>query len=442
MIDPAWTAKFIVENPIPQGTSIEGRILYDNNAIRTLMARPTEIEEQHLMALLEENADIFIGASYAVLAIENLPAEKSELKEKIVQLVLQSSDPKMMTPRSPIAFSSRLKVAKFSSDPKVLVKIESEIAEFYESGAAKALWNKWKNQDQFKTNLGYYQRIFTIHAPESMRGEFGGKLDSMTAFNVQMFINDDSIDHEEKVERLSRAEGYNFGKQAHEQLGAVSSLGSVAIVDHQVALKWAESAPSEHLKVWAKLTIAPALAKADREAARRLIADCYDEILELDSSSRNIINYNFSPAMIAARGLPLAASVDPQLLGKCIETTMAAITNLEASNSGSAKEHMFQAIAAIAAYDREKAKTIFEKYEDDVQVSTAAAFFRALVAIRPEQVLDEYREMPTRNSQGTDYRIYVRNELLPILTQETDRGFWNQMNNSGSAGFNVKILDQ
>jgi len=46
------------------------------------------------------------------------------------------------------------------------------------------------------------------------------------------------------------------------------------------------------------------------------------------------------------------------------------------------------------------------------------------------------------NARGTDYRIYVRNEILPALFAKSDDAFWDALNNSGLLGFDLKILGE
>ena len=437
-IDPDWTAKFILESPVPQDTEVEEeQILYDSNAIVALMSRPTEIDENTLLKLME-NSSQFMLANYANQAIKNLPATKSELKEKIIKLGTRSMDPKMM---SPMMFGNRLALAKLSKDTAVLKQVEESIANYYESGQAAKTWKLLQKQDHFRNNRDHFESLFSRYAPESMREEFGGKSQTtFSAANAYMLLNDQTMSQIEKAMKLNELKKHSYGTQPHEQMSAASSLGLVATIDSDLALKWAELAPAEQVRIWARMTIAPSIAKHDLPAARKMVTESYTAILKLDFGDRNRFNYNHSPPALAGRGLRIVEAVDPDLLSDCIDKTIQAIEGNEVSRSSTAQDHIYQAIAAIAPYDKKKAELVFEKYADDVQLYNAAAFFRALVAIHPDQVLDEYQEMPKKNSQGTDYRIYVRNELLPALTAKSDRGFWNSLNNSGVGAFDSKIL--
>ena len=77
----------------------------------------------------------------------------------------------------------------------------------------------------------------------------------------------------------------------------------------------------------------------------------------------------------------------------------------------------------IWQYAPNKAKSIFERDSLDVSLYDAEGFFRATAVIAPEVCLDEYGTMPEAGSNEVDHRIYVRNVLLPALTQKTAEDF-------------------
>lgn len=429
VIDPAWTAKFILENPVPQDDNIQERILYDNDALRALMARPAELDESVLLKLLESDEATFMVGHFVTTVIENLPPEKVAFKEKLIAIATKEFGEKQ--PLSPMYFGSTMKLAKMSSDPKVLERIEDRIAEFYESGDAAKMWKQMKKSPHFRTNREYYQSMCSRFAPESHRGQFGAKSNSLSANDIHVLVHDESIPIELKREKLNQVKEYSFGSQPHEQMPAASALGKVATIDCGLAMKWAELAPDDQVSVWAKLAIAPALARKDPDAARQLVKECYEQIVMLDASSRNQYNYNFSPTLLAARGLRVVEYVDASLLLECIDKTIGTIDSLESSRMNSAKDHIFYTIAAIAHYDRAKAEKLFEKHADDVAIGVSGPFFRALMALHPEQVWDEYQEMPEKDNRGIDFRIYVRNELLPALTKKSEKSFWQHLNSPG-----------
>ena len=437
-IDPAWTAKFILENPVPQNRSDGSGALYDNTAIRALMARPTEIAEEDLLKLIDFDVYSWMGGHYATVAIEHLPARHTELKEKLIRIAVK--EPKDKSTVSPMMFGNQIKLAKLSSDPAVLKSIEDRITEYYESGEAMKAWKMVRKQRHFSDNPGHYQSMFTRFAPESWQDKFGTRSKSSSEFDVHILVHDEFASDESKRERLHQIKKHSFGPQPRDQMEAANSLGMIATIDHQLALKWAEQAPAKHVQVWAKLAIAPSVVRKDPAAARKLIVDCYEQISMLDASARNRYNYNFSPTQLATRGLQIVEYVDPNLLANCIDTTIATITSLESSQMNSAQNHIFHAVAAIAAFDRVKAESIFEKHSEDVPIGISASFFRALLALHPEQIWDELQDMPEKDGRGIDYRISIRNELLPALTKRSDVDFWRQLNWSGFFALDEKIF--
>lgn len=375
-IDPAWTARFILENPVQekQGSKGVGRALYDNDAIRVLMSRPTEIDETLLVDLLELGRDSYLFEHYSITAIENLPKEQTELQERIIRVATADRKTNQI---SPFNFDSKLKLAGFSSDPEVLQRVKQRIEEFYLSGNAKKAWDAMKKQAARNRaisggRLDMARRRFRRHAPEPLRDEFGLEPESPSAQDIYSLLRDDSLDGQEKAVKINKMEKFEFGKLPHEQMMAAAALGSVAVFDHELALKWAETAPALQPRIWARLTIAPALAKHAPDAAKKLISECYADLSEIDPSDQNSFNASFSPASIGAHGLRLVDCVDASLLEACIDKTIFAINPLRTSQMNSAENHIFQTIAAIAPYDRAKAEKLFDEFSDDVRVGSAA----------------------------------------------------------------------
>ncbi len=439
-LDPAWTANFIIENLFKEDPDApaQGQLLYDNDAVRILMARPAEIDDSVFLKLYESQMGTFLSGHYAIVALKNLPAEKAELKARILRLALESINE---SPSFPGSFGSQLELAALSDDPADLEQARKRIDDYYESGAAKKAWDAMvKIHGQSENNLNHFRTQFARFAPEKFKSEYETASKSLTTSDIHRLLQDESINSQEKISQLQQVKKFEFGKLPMDQMMAAASLGSIAILDHELAMKWAEAAPNPTPKIWAMMTIAPSVAKSDQPLAAKMIVECYDDLLLLDSSERNYYNSNFSAAIIGARGLPLVAAVDPVLMEGCIDKTIRAINPLRSSRMGSATEHVFQTIAAIARYDRGKAEALFDEFADDVEIRESGAFFRALMALHPDQVWDEYQEMPKQDSRGIDFRIYVRNELLPALTKQTDIGFWTQLNNSGISSIEPKIL--
>ena len=437
-IDPAWTAKFILENPVTQTGPPGEWALYDDIAIRGLMARPTEIEAPDLLKLIEQEGNGWMSGHYAVIAIDNLPAENGDLKEKIIEL--GTAAPPKDSPASPTNFGSQIKLAKKSSDPAVLKRVEERIDDFYKSGEAMKMWNLMKKEKHFETNRELHQSVFTRFAPEAYREKFGAKLGSFSNNDIYVLVHDDFATLESKRKQLRQIKTFSFGDQPNDHISAAGRLGLVATIDCELALKWAEQAPAEHVKILSKLAIAPSLNRKNPAAARRMIEECYDQILTLDDSNRNRYNYNCSPTLIATRGLQVVKFVDPSLLPSCIDKATLTIKPLNSSRSYPTTEQVFHAVAAIASFDRAKAEAIFEKHADDIPIGYAESFFRAMLALHPDQVWDELQEMPAQDNRGFDYRYRVLNEILPALTKKSDEQFWQQLNWSGFFSLDPKIF--
>ena len=437
-IDPAWTAKFILENPVTQTGSPDEWIPYDAIAIRALMKRPTEIKKSDLLKLFNHDLYGRMAVHYAAIAIDNLPAENTEPKEEIIKL--GTSAPTKDSPVYPTNFGSQIKLAKKSSDPTVLKRVEERIDDFYKSGEAMKMWNLVKKEKHFETNREFHQSCFKHFAPEAYREKFGAKLGSFSNSDIYVLVHDDFVTLESKRKQLRQIKTFSFGDQPHDQISGASTLGLIATIDCELALKWAEQAPAEHVKIWSKLAIAPSLNRKNPAAARQMIRECYDQILTLDDSNRNRYNYNSSPTTIATQGLQVVKFVDPSLLPTCIDKTILTIKPLDSTHSFPSKDQVFHAIAAIASFDRVKAETIFEKHADDVSIGYSVSFFRAMLALHPDQVWDELQEMPAKDSSGTNYHTQVLNEIVPALTKKSDEQFWQQLNWSGFFSLDPKIF--
>ena len=426
--------KTLLRKPVPP----DEWLLYDDSAIRALLTRPTDIEKSDLLKLIDYEGSRLTSAGYAEIAIDNLPAENTELKEKIIKLGT-AAPPKDYSER-PTNFGIQIKLAKKSSDPAVLKRVEERVNNFYKSGEALNLWNSMKEGEHFKTNREFFQSVFTRFAPEAYREKFGAKPGSFSNNDIYVLVHDEFITLESKRKQLQQIKTFSFGDQLNDHIDAAGRLGLVATVDCDLALKWAEQAPVEHVKIWSKLAIVPSLNKTNPAAARQMIKECYDQILTLDDSNQNRYNYNCSPTLIATRGLQVVGFVDPSLLPVCIDKTILTIKPLDSTHSYPSKDQVFHAVAAIASFDRVKAEAIFDKHADDVSIGYSVSFFRAMLALHPDQVWDELQEMPAKDSNGTDYRSQVIDEIVPALTKKSDEQFWQQLNWSGFFKLDPKIF--
>ena len=433
-IDPAWTIKFILENPVEK----DG-ILYDSNAKATLATKANELDENDLIQMIEDSR--YMRPYYVLSALKSLPAEKQELRSRLVSLAMEEKE------FNPQAIQIRLQIARLSGDTDVAKKLHEQIAEYYRSGNAtktlEALKKEMEGKESWQqSNMRYSFGQLVASAPKDHRKEFLGDRDRTQWDVYWTLVSSAEFSVEERTAELNKVERYDFGKQGYEQMMAASSLGAVALIDLERARTWANEAPSQAAKIWANLLIAPTLARSDKQAAMKLILDCYRELSEMDRSDRVPTNYNYPPSLISVLGLRMVAHVDPKLLPKYIHQSIALTKPLSGSNSHSAQEQQFRAIVGIARYDREKAKAMFDAIADDVQIHAAASFFRALMALHPDQVLEEYETMPEKDSRGIDYRIYVRNELLPALTAKSDSEFWDALTASSFLDVDERIFER
>ncbi len=435
-IDPAWTAKFILESPVP-----DDGIIYDNKALRILMSRPNEIDEADLIELLKQSK-YFTFYQYALLAIEALPAEKGELRQRIIELATERELPEG---KGLWTFVSRIEIARLAKDPAALDAVNKAIALFYSSGKAKDHWDAVLERPSRDKGWASHVRSQLVRfAPDSMKGNFRTEGEDSVPdqydLSLNRILNDPSFVDQERVAQLRNIKRFSFDGNLAQAVGISSQLGLVALVDQELAFQWLESAPSEIVAVWGKLNIAAAIAKKDNAKATKMVEECYLELGRIDPSDRNQDNYNFPASLVGAAGLPIVEAVDARLIPSCIEQMIASAEPLLTSRNSSAREQYFRTIAGIARYDRGRAESMFDEVSYDVSLSDSAGFFRALLALHPDQVLEEYQQMPASDARGNDYRIQVNNEILPALVATTDGAFWNQLNNRSVLTIDKRII--
>ena len=436
VIEPNWTAKFLLDNP-PKDT----RVLWDNKAMLALMERADELDEEVVLKLLDHNSQFFVFFNYVERALKAMPPEKKELRKKISDLALKA---KSKGPVSLQFLNGRLDVARSTGDSKAIQLAEKEVLNFYESGAAQKNWKAmvkhFNNAPRHqKGSMDFSFANILRHAPEEFQDDFNvpqANADSVhlktIIYSPGLSVEDlDSPEHQaimaKKKKQLEQINNYAFGQLPHEYMQEAADLGRVAYIAPRVALKFAEGAPNGHAKCYAWLSIAPALSLEDPAAARKLIEKCYDEVANLPQDNRVNQNYNHPPAIVAASGLPIVEFVAPDLLPQCIKTTVAATGPMKASNLADAEANLFETVAAIARYDRVAAEKLYDENKDEVILHSAPGFFRAMVALHPDQVLEEFELIPETDERKINHQIQVRNAILPALLAENDDEYWTSL---------------
>ena len=224
---------------------------------------------------------------------------------------------------------------------------------------------------------------------------------------------------------LSEVANYDFGKLPHEYMREAAMLQSVAFVDPELALKFSEQTPCNHAKCYAWLAIAPALSLEDPEAAKNLLKKTYELIADLPSGDRVMPNYNFPPPTIAATGLPIVEFVAPEMLPACVRQTAELAGQFSKSYLADAKANLFEVISAIARYDCQLASKMYTANSSEVDLHSAPGFFRAMLALHPELIVEEFELIPETDERKINRQIHVRNAILPALLSKDEQSFWD-----------------
>ncbi|MFK7768985.1 MAG: hypothetical protein AB8B55_17315 [Mariniblastus sp.] len=433
-IDPAWTMKFIIDNPVDQ----DG-MLYDHSAKTLLASRANELDEEDLIQLIEKSAHL--RYQYVSAALRSLPKEKEELRSQLVSIAMEEKEFNYQS------IPSLIQIVNLADNPELSATLQARINEYYDSGkateAVKMLKKRFAKLESWqKSNMRYAFGQLAASAPDKYRDEFLQN-DIVTQYDVHWYIVlSDEFPTDLRLAELNKIKRFDFGKQTYEQMLGAGSLGLLAKIDLERALQWAKEAPHPAAKVWANLLIAPILAKTDNAAAVKLIRDCYRELSEMDASDRIPANYNFPPSLISCIGLQIVEQVDPDSMEQYIDQTILLAEKHVGSKSNSAQDQQFNAIVGVARYDREKALKMFDAIADDVKIHAAGSFFRALMALHPEQIWEEFETMPEKDSRGIDYRIQVRDQLMPAMTARTDSAFWAALYGSGFLKIDARILEE
>lgn len=410
LLNPGWVAHYILEHPLPEGSP-----LYHHNATLQILARAQEVDVEAVKQLIATGQ--FMRSQYALRAIQSMPDMSEQVREELVALGVEVAPNE---PTSPLAFPSRLVLAELSQDQAVLQATKESIDQFFTSGQAADLV-----QSLPQGQGGYIQAICQRYAPDSLREAFH-TAEPDGYYLQQAILSNEALSVEQKRAELQAVETLQYGTELHQIAGTASMLGSVALVDVPLALSWAELAPSSTARIWARLTIAPALAKSDQAAASRLVQDCYQELDDWQSDPSDIYALNVPGSLLASHALPLVAATDARLLPECIEVTVR-LDRRPGELIGLSQATHFETVTALARYAPHRAAELFERYASDVNTGYAASFFKALLAVAPEQVWQEYTTMPRVNSSGVPLRDSVRSALAPALVEPTSSGFWNKL---------------
>lgn len=147
---------------------------------------------------------------------------------------------------------------------------------------------------------------------------------------------------------LNKIKDFQLSGDDSQTVMRAGQLGLVAQIDPPLALKWAKSASSQIVSVWAQLNIAAAMSRNDKPAARQLIKNCYQELSNCDRSDQVLSNYAYPPSVVGAAGLRLVEIVDPELLRESIECVVECVISPQQSKLNNATDNVFWTITGIA----------------------------------------------------------------------------------------------
>ena len=425
LIEPQWTADFILNNPIKGQEGMD----YENTAITNLLSHPEALTEQQVLDLVDYYP--FLSGNFIRIALESLPNDSKHdaLKKKLVQKAIDRLD--NQNPME-IAFGifSPTSNAHLSSSRELAKRTKAKTEEFFVSGAVEKLW-KSIPEDQW---TAYHIVRLKRKAPAGFDLSFLGELgpDSITqGFELSQVLSDPSLSKKEKVSWLAAKDKVAFGTEVYEAKSSALKLGLVAEFDLDKALAWSETGKSPVVEILAKLSIAPVLAKTDKEAAIELVRQCYNNCAHLDpvapANRGDSILLNTAPHQIATTGLKIANHIDAELLKECVKTTLEMIkTEMESTKKFLNPGVVYRALAAVSRYDREGAKTLLDNISE-VQLGYASEFFVALVAITPETVWEEYSTLPPETDDIFSPRLLSRQAIATALVQRDEDEFWAKL---------------
>lgn len=399
-IDPVWAANFILENPNPNK-----QILYDNNAIMALMKHASELSPDTIRRLID--AAQYMRATAALNAIKSLPENQFDLRNQIVAWGLASDD-EGNGQVYPTMFAALHELAELSNDAKAQQRVREQVAAYFHSGKHLELLKAIEPQ-----NRAAYFAMLKPFAPKGIEG-LDTKSETADAYLLaSTILRNDQLSDDEKRTKLAQVKSYSFGTQPHERMSAASQLGMVALLDWKLALKWAGEAPDAASRIWAKLTIAPAMAKDDSQAAAKLVKDCYEELSSSSSkSATELLQFSTPPAGLAAMGLFIVNSTCPEQIDNCVEVTVSLAKEFRTKTM---PQFYYCAIAAIAPFSPQKAREMYLPSSMDVPVGNAGEFLKVVLAVEPESFLSIVETMPPQDRSGNAVAIRVHSSVIPAL---------------------------
>lgn len=415
-IDPVWTANFILGHPVPK----DG-VIYDNDALRHLMSHPQELTDEQILKLLDAQHHTVI-TSYISLLVENLSKDRTVLRAQLRDKVRTTEVARELGVPE---FLSKRKLAHQLDDDELKRKMDQELVEFYTSGEAKKYLDQIVgNPKADKAYTAMLRDIVCRNAPESMQGDFG----EPNQRPIWSILHDDSLTDQEKLEELRALKGIEVVQTPFEYMQMASALGAISTLDVGLAESWVEKIADEAGQIWARMQIATSIAKTDQAKAREILKDAYQQLEVISRTEAPDRDYNYPPALIGALGLRLVAEVDASLLEEDIEKVVAASKSLLASRLADSQANYFEVITAIARFDRDTAKSMFDAEAPSFELHASAAYFAALAALYPERILEEFEKLPKDpDERGITWQPYVYNALIPALCAKTDNDYWNAL---------------
>lgn len=433
-IDPKWTADFIADNP----TAGNQNVFHDHSAIMNLMTKVDDLDDETILKLLSSSSgNNMMLFTYVGIAMEHVTEDRHELRSKLLELALKSEPANSKTLE---ALVRKLHLARNITNKEMTASMESEIDEFFRSGTGKKSWSMIaKLRDK-----GYQSHRYAMHlqhVPNDLEQKFqlpSSMADSVYLTNATLLIR--QMNNCEDKDRtadlrvaakasLAKVKRISYGQQPYQQIMTASMLGIVAKLDTELALEFSEKAPTQHSKIWGQLMIAFELAKTDHDRSSKIILESYQVAAKL-TDKRDPSNYNFPGIAIMAKGLTVVQSVAPELLDECLELSFKTVA-AHGIQPNQTTERFFNSIAILAKYDLDRARQLFDDHSEEVDVSSAGAFFKALLVFEPEQIWDEYQQLPTTDERNLNRKISVRNAIIGSLLAPDDIAFWKQISHSG-----------
>lgn len=425
-LDPEWTARYITEHPLPTDGPY-----YDYIAIQTLAGKARSLPADDLLKLISNVH--YMRSNVAMAALKSVQSENKNLRKRIIEAGLASIANDQ--PVSPMAFGSRLELARLADNPNVLSEVKTQIAEFYNSGQAE----KYRTQAAASRQQAFVDALLDRFDPSLDQKALQHPTESDSYGIEHLILDNMSLSDADKLTRIRALTNYSFASQQHEILTAASLLGRIALLDTKLALQWAEEAPDAASKCWARLVIAPAVFQVDAERGTHLIRDTYQQLGALSLiDNQQAARLAIPPQTVACNGLFIVDALKPELVQECLTTAIA----LNDRFAGSVAESLrFPAIAAIGRFNPKAARAMYFDNAHDVSIGAAGEFFRALLTIEPQSFFDEYRSLPPEGPDGINWQRQVRTAVLPALVKKSQDQFWYELGKSPLLLIHEEVLD-